>query len=52
MGNTVLTEEFKAMQGHNSKKLDISGLPDGGYIVKIESNEHITTRKLMVLTKD
>ncbi len=52
MGNTVLDDQMKALAGHNSKKLDISRLPDGAYIVKIESNEHITTRKLIVLSKD
>ena len=45
-GNTVLKNEFPAL---NDIVVDVSDLPDGLYIVRVQVGESVEYRKLLVI---
>lgn len=48
LGQVVLSEGIKAVKGFNSRKIDVSNLPDGSYLMQLVSEKETRTRILVL----
>jgi PKD repeat protein len=52
IGDKVLNNTIPTLKGLNTHQLDLSNLPDGIYILRIETQDKLYTRTITVLSKD
>jgi hypothetical protein len=48
LGQVVLNENMKAVKGFNSRKVDVSTLPDGSYLMQLVSEKETRSRILVL----
>jgi hypothetical protein len=51
LGNTVIRHEMKSVEGYNQAMLDVDQLPEGTYILFIESEDELYSRKFVISRK-
>lgn len=52
LGEVVFENTYKAQEGKNSIKMDLDRVPDGQYLVRLQTSDKLYARKLMIMRKD
>ncbi len=52
LGQIVLSDKIQAVKGFNSRKLDVSHLPEGGYLMQVVAEKEMRTKILVLLQNE
>ena len=52
VGQTFLKEDLRAMPGTTSHEVDLSNMPEGGYMIQLRTTDHLYTKVISVIRKE
>jgi len=52
LGQVILTDKIDAIKGYNSRKVDVSEIPEGGYLMQIKSERAMYSKVVVILHND
>ncbi|MBK9982802.1 MAG: T9SS type A sorting domain-containing protein [Saprospiraceae bacterium] len=52
LGQVIHTDQINAHKGYNSKKVDVSSIPEGSYLMQVKSDRSMYTKVIVILHND
>lgn len=52
VGQTFMKEDLRIVEGTNRHQVDLSSMPDGGYMIQLRTSDHLYTKIISVIRKE